>query len=65
MLATGGYPKQLDVPFPDERVTTYRTASDFSVLDAIVRDPEIGHVTVIGGGLLGTELADGISRRGL
>lgn len=29
-----------------------------------MRDPEIGHVTVIGGGLLGSELADGISKRG-
>lgn len=29
-----------------------------------MRSPEVGHVTVIGGGLLGTELADGISKRG-
>ncbi|CAG9534703.1 unnamed protein product [Cercopithifilaria johnstoni] len=66
LIATGGYPKSLPViENADEevkrRVTLFRTIDDFCKLDEIVRKSK--SITIIGGGFLGSELANSLNRR--
>ena len=55
LLATGARPRRLPFPIPEDRVTYYRGLDDFERLRGWMLKP--GKVAVIGGGLLGTELA--------
>ena len=59
LLATGGRPREL----PDaDGVVYFRTLDDYRALRARVADG--GHVVVIGGGFIGSELAAGITNAG-
>ena len=53
LLATGGYPIQ--IPGSPEGVITYRTRSDFHLLEDLVEDKD--NFCIIGGGFIGSELA--------
>jgi len=65
LIATGSSPKKLNVPQPESAsITTFRTQDDFRSLEALVKDPKSTHITVVGGGLLGTELAYSIATKG-
>ncbi|KAJ1930515.1 hypothetical protein IWQ60_000212 [Tieghemiomyces parasiticus] len=60
LLATGGTPRRLaaTIDLPDHlrpHVTTFRTLEDFQRLDALTDTRK--HVVIVGGGLLGSELA--------
>lgn len=66
LLATGGKPKSSPLfdSFPDEakqRVIYYKTAEDFLKLDKISDTAE--SIAILGGGLLGTELAFALKNR--
>ncbi|WP_082523309.1 NAD(P)/FAD-dependent oxidoreductase [Geodermatophilus sp. Leaf369] len=54
LLATGGHPKQLDLP-DDSRIVHFRTMEDFRRLQGLAGEQR--HVAVVGGGYIGTELA--------
>ena len=54
LLATGGHPKQLDLP-ADDRVVHFRTMDDYRRLRGLAGEGR--HVAVVGGGYIGTELA--------
>ncbi|KAL9644747.1 hypothetical protein ABK040_012401 [Willaertia magna] len=62
LIATGGSPRELPGSdlFP-EKVTTFRTAEDFKKLEKATRQG--GHVVIVGGSFLGTELSYSISQR--
>jgi len=61
VLATGSMPIRLPLPGADlEGVRTFRNLADFNALGRAE-----GKAVVIGGGLLGLEAADGLSKRGL
>jgi programmed cell death 8 (apoptosis-inducing factor) len=64
LLATGGHPRSLPNQLKHPKVTTFRTIQDFQMLDKVTRDPTIKHITIIGGGFLGTELAAALNKRG-
>jgi 3-phenylpropionate/trans-cinnamate dioxygenase ferredoxin reductase component len=53
LLATGGYPIQ--IPGSPEGVITYRTRSDFHLLEDLVEEKD--NFCIIGGGFIGSELA--------
>ena len=63
LLATGGEPKNLEVfenvPEVKERVILYRNINDFKKLEEIFSRSK--SITVIGGGLLGSELASALT----
>jgi apoptosis-inducing factor 1 len=66
LIATGSspvWPTDLDTPEDEPRVRTFRTADDFQALYRAAKDPATQHITVIGGGFLGTELAGALSLR--
>ncbi len=54
LLATGGHPRQLDLP-DDDRVVHFRTMDDYRRLRGLAGERR--HVAVVGGGYIGTELA--------
>ncbi|KAI7858497.1 apoptosis-inducing factor, mitochondrion-associated, C-term-domain-containing protein [Circinella umbellata] len=63
LLATGGEPKKLPGQSEkSDKITTFRTVSDFKKLDQIAKDG--AHIAVIGGGFLGSELAVALAKRG-
>ncbi|XP_049849872.1 apoptosis-inducing factor 1, mitochondrial-like [Schistocerca gregaria] len=66
LLAVGASPNELNVPYPKDSpsVTTFRDASDFLNLYEVVANPETKHLTIVGGGWLGTELASSIAMIG-
>ncbi len=57
LLATGGEPRHLDLP-DDDRVISFRTISDYRRLRELSGDNR--HLLVVGGGFIGTELADSL-----
>ncbi|KAG8188183.1 hypothetical protein JTE90_019461 [Oedothorax gibbosus] len=64
LLATGSRPKNLEAfegPSLKKHVTLYRNIRDFQKLDAVSKKAK--KVAVIGGGLLGSELAVGLAHR--
>ena len=62
-MATGGEPKKLPGQSEkSDKITTFRTVSDFKKLDQIAKDG--AHIAVIGGGFLGSELAVALAKRG-
>jgi programmed cell death 8 (apoptosis-inducing factor) len=63
LLATGGDPRPLPGAPQHPHITTFRTVRDFQDLDAITRDPTIKHITVVGGGFLGTEITAALNTR--
>eukprot|EP01125_Pyxidicula_operculata_P018161 TRINITY_DN6439_c0_g2_i2.p1 TRINITY_DN6439_c0_g2~~TRINITY_DN6439_c0_g2_i2.p1 ORF type:complete len:432 (-),score=117.73 TRINITY_DN6439_c0_g2_i2:42-1337(-) len=65
LIATGSKPKQLSIPHPQEsnKITTYRTIKDLENLVEFVEQDQPKHITIIGAGLLGTELAGGLVKR--
>lgn len=65
LIATGGQPKNLPVfekPELADKVTLYRTVSDFQALDELSRRAK--SVVIVGGGFLGSELGCALGRRG-
>mmetsp|Transcript_13022 Transcript_13022/g.40117 ORF Transcript_13022/g.40117 Transcript_13022/m.40117 type:complete len:619 (-) Transcript_13022:56-1912(-) len=69
LISTGGKPRVPDVvhedlvhPNVNNRVITFRTVDDFKALDELTRDEKTKHITVFGGGFLGTELACSLHR---
>ncbi|TMQ71328.1 MAG: NAD(P)/FAD-dependent oxidoreductase [Candidatus Eisenbacteria bacterium] len=63
LLATGGFPRRLNVPGGDHAsITYYRYLEDYLALrDRLER---IGHVLVVGGGFIGMELAAAVRHAG-
>ncbi|XP_078481525.1 apoptosis-inducing factor 1, mitochondrial [Ciona intestinalis] len=67
LIATGGQPKNLPVfrkasAEIQNKVSTYRTASDFTELNNITDG--VKSITVIGGGFMGSELACALGHKG-
>lgn len=65
LIATGSsptLPKGLETPEDDPRVSTFRTAQDFQALYRAAKAPDTKHITVIGGGFLGTELVGALAQ---
>ncbi|GGN40227.1 NAD(P)/FAD-dependent oxidoreductase [Streptomyces fuscichromogenes] len=62
VIATGSAPIQLQTEGPTDRVVTVRTWDDAQRIAAALRDAR--HVVVIGGGLIGSEVAAAARRRG-
>ncbi|KAK5578756.1 hypothetical protein RB653_008429 [Dictyostelium firmibasis] len=61
LIATGGEPRQLKFTSTnDKKISTYRTVDDFRKLYEFVKDGD-KHVTVLGGGFLGSELTCSIN----
>ncbi|WP_091247125.1 NAD(P)/FAD-dependent oxidoreductase [Klenkia soli] len=54
LLATGGHPRQLDLP-ADDRVVHFRTMADYRRLRGLAGEGR--HLAVVGGGYIGSELA--------
>jgi programmed cell death 8 (apoptosis-inducing factor) len=63
LLATGGEPRQLPGAPKHSHITTFRSVRDFQELDAVTRDPTVKHITVVGGGFLGTEITAALNSR--
>eukprot|EP01133_Synstelium_polycarpum_P017199 gene17199-20498_t len=62
LIATGGEPFKLKFTAADDaRITTFRTVDDFRRLHATTHDESVKHITVIGGGFLGSELTCSIN----
>jgi NADPH-dependent 2,4-dienoyl-CoA reductase/sulfur reductase-like enzyme len=61
LLATGGSPRRL--PFGDDRVIYFRTLDDFERLHALASQK--GHIAVIGGGFIGSEIAAALATNGV
>ncbi|EFA84185.1 apoptosis inducing factor [Heterostelium album PN500] len=62
LIATGGEPRKFNYSASDDpRITTYRTVDDFRKLHDVVHDDKVKHVTVIGGGFLGSEITCAIN----
>ena len=59
LLATGGAPRRL--PFGGEEVVYYRTVADYRRLESL---PIGRHVTVVGGGFIGSEMAASLATAG-
>ncbi|MBS3739941.1 FAD-dependent oxidoreductase [Candidatus Bipolaricaulota bacterium] len=60
LLATGGYPRKLDIPGGKLKgVLYYRYLSDYRNLDEQLEVSD--HVVVVGGGFIGSELAAGLT----
>ncbi|EGC30677.1 hypothetical protein DICPUDRAFT_157558 [Dictyostelium purpureum] len=56
LIATGGEPRNFKFTSTDkEKITTYRTVEDFKNLYNFIKDGN-KHVTILGGGFLGSEL---------
>jgi 3-phenylpropionate/trans-cinnamate dioxygenase ferredoxin reductase component len=62
LLATGGHPKGLPGAPESDRVIDYRSAADYRRARAIADTH--GHVAVVGGGYIGTEIASGLVQNG-
>ncbi|KAN0021897.1 hypothetical protein ACTFIU_004042 [Dictyostelium citrinum] len=61
LIATGGEPRQLKFTSTnDKKISTYRTVEDFRKLYEVVKDGG-KHVTILGGGFLGSELTCAIN----
>lgn len=66
LIATGGKPRNLKVieqggPEVVKRVTLFRNTKDFQSLETISRQAK--HITIVGGGFLGSELACALGKR--
>eukprot|EP01132_Coremiostelium_polycephalum_P008576 gene8576-10553_t len=62
LIATGGEPRRLNFTAKDDpNITTYRTVEDFKNLHSIVAKGD-KHVTILGGGFLGSELTCAINQ---
>lgn len=64
LLATGSKPKnlpQFEDPSLNKHITLFRTIRDFQKLDELSR--KVKRIAVVGGGLLGSELAIGLAHR--
>ncbi|KYQ91559.1 apoptosis inducing factor [Tieghemostelium lacteum] len=62
LIATGGEPRKLNFTSKDqEKITTYRTVDDFIKLHNFVQEGD-KHITILGGGFLGSELTCGINQ---
>jgi 3-phenylpropionate/trans-cinnamate dioxygenase ferredoxin reductase component len=59
LLATGGTPRRL--PFGGDAVVYYRTVADYRRVRAL---PAGGHVAVVGGGFIGSEVAASLATSG-
>ena len=67
LLCTGASPRALPLDVPAvvaDKLSTYRGLKDFQQLELLLREPEVKHVAIIGGGFLGSELAYHLARRG-
>jgi 3-phenylpropionate/trans-cinnamate dioxygenase ferredoxin reductase component len=62
LIATGGHPKQIDLPDDDDRVIYFRSANDYRRLRDFA--DRHAHVGVVGGGYIGTELAAALAQNG-
>ncbi len=62
LIATGGHPKEIDLPENDDRVIYFRSANDYRRLRDFA--DAHAHVGVIGGGYIGTELAAALVQNG-
>jgi NADPH-dependent 2,4-dienoyl-CoA reductase/sulfur reductase-like enzyme len=60
LLATGGTPRHL--PFGGEQIIYFRTVDDYERLRALTRAGQ--HITVIGGGFIGSEVAAALAMNG-
>src|SRR6516162_8839623 len=60
LLATGGTPRRL--PFGGEQIIYFRTVDDYERLRALTRAGQ--HITVIGGGFIGSEVAAALAMNG-
>lgn len=68
LLATGGKPR-IPPPFDEaetevlKKVTFYRNTFDFQELEEMIQEGELTCLAIVGGGLLGTELAVALKER--
>jgi programmed cell death 8 (apoptosis-inducing factor) len=64
LIATGGTPRPLPTHLlgAGNSISTYRGVDDFKKLEPLTRQGK--HVTIVGGGFLGSELASALGQRG-
>ncbi len=65
VIATGASPIRLDVPGRDlNRIHTLSTLEDARGLRDALNDPNVRHVTIVGGGYIGIEIAENVHALG-